>query len=168
MTQIIHCLNPIIDKDSRVLILGSIPSEESLRRRQHYAYPGNQFWKIILGIFNSELAYSYDERVAFLNRKHIALWDVLETCERVGSSDSAITHEVANDFNEFLVQFPEINLIFFNGKKAKKLFDKLSKNGTLGTMPCQVLPSTSPANTRSIESKISEWKVIKDRLDRPL
>ena len=167
MADTLRSLGPVVDDRAQVIILGTMPGSESLRRQQYYANPRNQFWRIIYSIFDSEQGLSYDEKVAFLKRNRIALWDVLETCEREGSLDSAIIQEVANDLDSLIKQFPGINHIFFNGKKAGKLFDKLRKNGTLVTMPCKVLPSTSPAYTISIESKISEWKVIKDRLDRP-
>jgi TDG/mug DNA glycosylase family protein len=91
---------PIIDETSRVLVLGTLPSEESFRRREYYGHPRNQFWRILANIYHVPLVETYPERVALLRQKQLALWDVLQRGERQGSLDQAIRHAVPNDFRE--------------------------------------------------------------------
>lgn len=152
---------PIADKDSRVLILGTMPSDESLRKQERYGHKSNQFWRIIFTLFNKRLPESYAEKNALLKEHHIAIWDVLESCECEGSLDSNIRNEKANDFKSFYKKYPRIKHIFFTGKKAEQLYKK-----HVGFEDCRTyitLPSPSSAHARMrLEEKIEKWQVLAD------
>jgi len=142
-----------------MLILGTMPGTKSLELNQYYGHSQNNFWKFIFTIFNKDFTADYETKKALLLKNKIALWDVLQYCDRVGSLDSAIKNEIANDFESFLKLHPNIKTILFNGQKAAAFFKKyvqLKKEYTLIT-----LPSTSPANAgKTFQSKLDEWKVI--------
>lgn len=104
---------PIANKNSRVLILGTMPGERSIEIKQYYGHKGNQFWKLMFDVFNAPFTDSYEERITLLVKNKIALWDVLSHCEREGSADSAIKNEIANDFKTFYKLYPEIKHVFF-------------------------------------------------------
>ena len=123
--QKISSFPPIIKKDSKILILGSIPGVKSLEMQQYYAHPQNKFWKIICEIFNEEFTTNYQQRIEILEKHHIALWDVIDTCERKGSLDSEIRNEEANKIEELLQNFPNIKAIFCNGQKSHKNLTKI-------------------------------------------
>lgn len=150
---------PISENDAAILILGTMPGEQSLQLQQYYGHARNNFWKIISSLFDENLPTDYKEKIRLLTQNKIALWDVLEACERQGSLDSAIKMEVANDFESFLKQHPNIKKIYFNGQKAASFFKKyvpISDGYSFTT-----LPSTSPANAgKSFEDKLNEWKII--------
>ena len=159
--QHIHSFDPIIDPDSRVLILGSMPGKISLEKGQYYAHPQNRFWDFIYSIFNTPINSDYEAKKAFLKSRKIALWDVIKDCQRSGSSDSKIINPVINDFASLLAQYPYIKSILFNGKKAEKLFNQNLNN--ISGIELKTLPSSSPANARiSRDQKLAEWEVIKD------
>ena len=158
----IEGLNPIIDNNARILILGSMPSTESLRTSEYYANPRNQFWRVIFSIFDSVFETSYVVKTSFLKGNRIALWDVIRSCDREGSSDSKITQVSINDFNSILTTYPKIAHLCFNGQKAFTVFQKGVKLNTSSQITLTVLPSSSPANARMpIEEKIREWAIIK-------
>ena len=162
-----HGFPPIAAPDARILILGSMPGKRSLEKYQYYAHPRNNFWPIILELFNSDKKLSYEQRKKFLHKNKIALWDVLKSCYREGSLDSDIdplTIE-ANDFKSFFMKHPKIKNVFFNGAKAEQIFKKeISKNLIdIENLTFHKLPSTSPAHAAmSREKKLSEWKIIKE------
>ena len=161
--QKISSFPPIINKDSKILILGSIPGVKSLEMQQYYAHPQNKFWKIICEIFNEEFTTNYQQRIEILEKHHIALWDVIDTCERKGSLDSEIRNEEANKIEELLQNFPNIKAIFCNGKKSHKNLQKIL--GKKFRMPIIVLPSTSPANAGlSYFDKLKSWYIILEKL----
>ena len=164
MARVINTLKRIIDENSRILILGTMPGPDSLKRKQYYANPRNRFWKIIYRIIDGcdEPPSDYKERIRFLKENGIALWDVLETCEREGANDSKIRNGKPNDFKTRLRKSPNLNCIFFNGKKAEQFFKNY---GCPEDVACIGLPSTSPANARmTLDDKIRRWSVIKDFL----
>jgi hypoxanthine-DNA glycosylase len=150
---------PISNNDANILILGTMPGTKSLEINQYYGHNQNNFWKFMFTILKEDFSTDYETRKALLQKNKIALWDVLQYCDRVGSLDSAIKNEIANDFETFLKQHPNIKTIFFNGQKAASFFKKyvhLEKTYQLIT-----LPSTSPANaSQSFQSKLDEWKII--------
>lgn len=152
---------PIIDERCRVLILGSMPSQISLAKQQYYANPQNQFWKIVFSVLGIPLPDSYKERRLILLEQGIGLWDVLASCIREGSSDSTIREEVVNDFTVILQEYPGIELLAFNGSKAKASWNK----HMLTRMPCEVelaqLPSSSSAYPKPLDQKIESWQIIK-------
>ena len=148
---------PIASQDASILILGTMPGTKSLELNQYYGHSQNNFWKFMFLIFKEDLSSDYETKKALLQKNNIAVWDVLQFCDRVGSLDSAIKNEIANDFETFLEEHPNIKTILFNGQKATAFFKKyvpLKKEYQLIT-----LPSTSPANaSKSFKSKLEEWQ----------
>ena len=138
-----HEFDAFFDKDSRVLILGTIPSPKSREQGFYYGHPQNRFWKVLADVLGEEFPQTVEERKGFLKRNHIALWDVLESCEIKGASDVSIRNARPNDMNRIL-QAADIRAIFATGAKAAQLYKKLC------FPECGVeavrLPSTSPAN----------------------
>ncbi|MEN2488574.1 DNA-deoxyinosine glycosylase [Flavobacterium sp. B11] len=154
---------PISSPTSKILILGTMPGTKSLELSQYYGHNQNNFWKFMFQILDEEFSNDYEIRKNLLIKNNIALWDVLQFCDRVGSLDSAIKNEIANDFESFLETHPKIENILFNGQKAEAFFKKyvhLNKEYKTFT-----LPSTSPANAgKTFQDKLNEWKVIKTLL----
>ena len=156
----VHPIAPVFDKDSKVLILGSFPSVRSREEGFFYGHPQNRFWKVTSKVFGDELPVTIDEKKAFLIRNHIAVWDVIGSCEIEGSSDSSIRNVTVNDLSVILGT-ADIRAIFLNGKKAeqyylKYLFPVLKRDAVC-------LPSTSPANAAwSLDKLTDAWKVIID------
>lgn len=138
-----HEFDAFFDKDSRVLILGTIPSPKSREQGFYYGHPQNRFWRVLADVLGEEFPQTVEERKGFLKRNHIALWDVLESCEIKGASDVSIRNARPNDMNRIL-QAADIRAIFATGAKAAQLYKKLC------FPECGVeavrLPSTSPAN----------------------
>ncbi len=158
----ITSFKPIVDKNCRILILGTMPSVKSLEKQQYYGNKQNHFWKIIYRLFNKDVEEDYERRKLFLLNHYIAVWDVLKSCDREGSSDSKITNPAANDFETFFNQYPEIKAVFFNGSKAEELFRKtvIGKMCLKEDLLFYRLPSTSPANAVPLKYKLDRWKVI--------
>jgi len=149
--------------DAKCLILGSMPGVESLRQKQYYAYPHNCFWKMMGELFSFDYKSSYEERINYLLKNHIALWDTVQCCVRPGSLDSDIKHALPNDFEKLFKDCPNITKVFFNGQTAHKLFLKHKKQMSLPELEFIPLPSTSPANAAtSYLQKLQAWKQIKD------
>ena len=113
--MIIHPIPPVFDKDSKILILGSFPSVKSREEAFFYGHPQNRFWKVLAGIFNEKLPQTTDEKREFLLRNHIAVWDVIGSCDIIGSSDASIRNVTANDISIILKE-ADIRLICVNGK----------------------------------------------------
>jgi TDG/mug DNA glycosylase family protein len=156
---------PIATRWSRVLILGTMPGKVSLRERQYYAHPQNAFWRIVGGILGFDPAGPYDVRVASVQSAGIAVWDVLKSCIRESSLDSAIepASVVPNDFAAFFADHPKIGRICFNGAKAEALFMKHARPTLVAGPELQYLrlPSTSPANASwSLPEKLRAWQAI--------
>lgn len=158
MENRISSFPPFIDSQSKILILGSIPGVKSLEKQQYYAHPQNKFWKIIFELFNEEFTEDYSERIDILKKNNIAIWDVIDSCERKGSLDSEIKNEEANQIGTLLESYPNIQAIFCNGGKSYKNLQKLL--GKNFRIPIYLLPSTSPLHTISFERKFEEWKKI--------
>ncbi|RNA62016.1 DNA-deoxyinosine glycosylase [Chryseobacterium nematophagum] len=158
MQNRISSFPPIIDDHSRILILGSIPGIKSLEKQEYYAHPQNKFWKIIFELFGEELTMDYTEKINMLKKKQIALWDVIDSCERKGSLDSEIRNEEANQIIELLEKYPNVKTIFCNGGKSYKNLQKIVGNNF--KTPFYLLPSTSPLHTISFERKFESWKLI--------
>jgi hypoxanthine-DNA glycosylase len=151
-------LPPIVGDDSRVLILGNMPSVMSLAARQYYGNPRNGFWRITGDIFWFDSSAAYDDRVASLCARGVAVWDVLRHCRREGSLDSAVERNsmVANDFEAFFDAQPAIDRVYFNGAAAEKNFGRLV--GIDRGLRYRRLPSTSPAQTMRYEDKLAAWR----------
>jgi len=156
---------PIARGDARVLVLGSMPSEASLRAGQYYAHRRNAFWPIMAALFEFDPAAAYAERAAALAAAGVALWDVLGACRRDGSLDTAIEPAtmVVNDFEAFFACHPKIARVFFNGGKAAELFRRRVPATALpqGLRETRRLPSTSPTNARlRFADKLAAWRVV--------
>ncbi len=156
--MIIHPIQPVYDKDSKVLILGSFPSVKSREEGFFYGHPQNRFWKVTASIFNEEIPRTPQEKKAFLIRNHIALWDVIGSCDIEGSSDSSIRNVKVNDISMILTT-ADIMTIYLNGKKAYHLYQKYMQPVINREGIC--LPSTSPANAAwNIDKLKQAWNVI--------
>lgn len=146
---------PIIGTNPRVLILGSMPSVTSLSKNEYYGFAHNRFWKFMSQIFACELP-TYEDKKTLIENNSIILWDVIQSCEREGSLDSAIRHEVVNDIDSLVKDYPSLSYVVCNGKKAYDLYQKHFSHIAL---PCISLPSTSNANrTIKEEELFEEWK----------
>ena len=154
-----HNIEPVYDEHSEILILGSFPSVKSRENRFFYGHPKNRFWKVISAVHGDNAPQTVDEKRKFLLMHHIAVWDVIKSCDITGSSDSSIRNVTANDIYRIL-DVADIKKIFVNGRKAEELYKKYIFPQTKKEAVC--LPSTSPANAAwSLERLIKEWKVIK-------
>lgn len=155
----IHGFPPIADPSARLLILGSMPGTESLRANQYYAHPRNALWRIVGDFLGTGLGESYPARCERLMSTGIALWDVLASCTRAGSLDTAISDALANDFAVFLAAHPHITHIYFNGATAEKSFRRLVLPSLEPrAIRYQRLPSTSPAHAAlSYAEKLAAW-----------
>lgn len=158
---------PISREDARILILGSMPSRESLARQEYYAHPRNAFWPIVCGLLSISSG-EYPERIAGLRERHVAVWDVLKACFRSSSLDSDIDDRtiVTNDFEGFLKAHTDIGRIYFNGAKAESVYRRRvlpALPSELASKRLQRLPSTSPAHAGlSLAEKTRAWRVILD------
>jgi len=153
-----HPIPPLFDHNSTILILGSFPSVKSREACFFYGHPQNRFWRVTAGVFGEAPPTSVDEKKSFLLRNHIALWDVIGSCEIDGSSDSSIRNVTVNDLSVILGT-ADIQEIFLNGKKADQLYRKYLFPVVKRDGIC--LPSTSPANAAwNMEKLLDAWKII--------
>lgn len=153
----IIAFEPIAPPNARILILGSMPSEASLRQGFYYGHPRNAFWRILSETFGAPLPGSIPEKRALLEANGVALWDVLHSCVRQGSLDSAIRDMEVNDFAALFARCPGIRRVLLNGGTAKKVFLKYGAQA-LQHREWVALPSTSPAYTLSYERKLAQWR----------
>ena len=164
---------PIINNKTKVLILGSMPSEKSLEANQYYAFKHNKFWKIMHKLIGVDEEQTYALRCEKLLQSGIGLWDVISTCERKGSLDSAIVMPKPNDFKTLLQKYNSLQAICFNGQKAHTIFARnfISKRSLnylpeLEKIALHKLPSTSPAHASlKFEGKLKCWQIITQYLD---
>jgi double-stranded uracil-DNA glycosylase len=155
----IHSFAPLSADDAETLILGTMPSEASLKHREYYGHPRNQFWRIISSILGMDWHMPYHDRCQALIRHRLALWDVVAHCERQGSLDSNILNEMPNALDDFLGSHTMIKRIVFNGGPAQKLFRRHFPGLMSGPFDFHVLYSTSPACARySFDEKLRCWK----------
>lgn len=155
-----HTIEPVYNRNSKILILGSFPSVKSRETGFYYGHKQNRFWKVISEILDDNCPDTIDEKREFLKRHNIALWDVIASCDIVGSADSAIKNETPNDI-DIILNNSNVKKIFTNGTTAYKLFCKYNKG-----LSAEKLPSTSPANAAfSLERLIDEWGIIKNFLN---
>lgn len=153
-----HNIQPVYDENSKILILGSFPSVKSRESKFFYGHPQNRFWKLMAALMNSEVPDTVDEKKKFLLDNHIAVWDVIESCEIVGSSDSSIKNVVPNNI-EIILEKADIRMIICNGNKSFQLYRKYLEDRTKRSAVC--MPSTSPANASyQMERLIESWQKI--------
>lgn len=154
------CFPPVVNAQTRVLILGSLPGEASLAAQQYYAHPQNQFWRLLSAVLQVELGnLAYHDRLQTLLKYGIGLWDVLARAHRAGSLDSAIREKQYNDLQRLLADLPQLALAAFNGQTAGKAVVHLP-----ATLPFYILPSSSPAYTLSFEAKKQQWLILRTYL----
>lgn len=166
MPATIHSFPPLIAADTRVLILGSMPGEISLRMNQYYAHRQNMFWKIMGELIGAGPELDYGQRIARLQASKIGLWDVLMSCQRNGSLDSAIEHASIqpNDLATLYAEHPGLTHVFFNGAKAEEIYrgfvlPKLAADQA--HLHYERLPSTSPAHAAmSYQEKLKAWSKV--------
>lgn len=157
-----HTFEPVYDEQSRVLVLGTFPSVKSREHQFFYGHPQNRFWKVIAAIINDEVPVTIQEKKELLLSHHIAVWDVIQSCDIIGSSDSSIRNVVPSDINRILEQ-ASIKKIYGNGAKACELYDRYLLPDV--NEPIFRLPSTSPANAAwSLERLVGEWKVVYEQV----
>lgn len=155
-----HGFDPVFDKNSKILILGSFPSVKSRETSFYYGHPQNRFWAVLSAVYCETVGTTIEEKYAFLLRNRIALWDVIASCTIIGSSDSSIQNVIVNDLRVILIE-SDIQKIFVNGKTAAKLYDQGIK--PLIQRDALVLPSTSPANAAFTRDKLIEaWSIIRE------
>ena len=160
---IVHPIPPLYDSASRILILGSFPSVKSREAQFFYGHPQNRFWRVVSEILGEPCPGTVPEKRSMLIRNHIALWDVIHSCEITGSSDASIRNAVPNDLTEIL-SHADIRAIFVNGGTAYRLYRQHIEKAT--GREAVLLPSTSPANAAwSVERLIGPWSAIKEYLD---
>ncbi len=160
MKHVTHTFGPWFDEQSRVLILGTMPSPKSREEGFYYAHRQNRFWRVLPAVYElPPLVGDVERQKQFLTEHHLALWDVLASCDIQGASDASIKNPVPNDMNEILSR-AQIRAIFVTGTKAGSLYRKycLPQCG----VPATVLPSTSPANCAvSLDQLCDQYKVIR-------
>ena len=162
LSHITHESIPIfIDNESKVLILGSLPSVKSREDGFYYAHKRNRFCLVLSRLFNEEEPLTVKERKSFLKKHHIALYDVIYECDIHGSSDASITNVKVIDIENILKTYPNIKCIAINGGKAKQLFDRYLLDKVKQDIKVIYLPSTSPANAKTVvDELIQHYSVI--------
>jgi hypoxanthine-DNA glycosylase len=148
-----------------VLVLGTLPGEESLRQVKYYAHPRNLFWPIVHALFGATPSEIYEERLAFVIGRRIALWDVCAAAERRASLDTEIKREIPNAIHDLLDANSGIRTVAFNGGTARRLYDRhfIRRSG----LTYLHLPSTSPAHaSRSFAEKLALWQALREALER--
>lgn len=158
-THVTHEFGPVYDKNSKILILGSLPSVKSRQQQFYYGHPQNRFWKVLSAALGESIGGSVDEKKRIMLKNHIALWDVIQSCDIIGSSDSSIKNVKENDISVIL-DAADIKAIFLNGAKAYELFKKYCGGIEDRNEPPAILklPSTSPANAAwKTQQLIEAW-----------
>ena len=157
--HLMHTFPPVFDEMSKILILGSFPSVKSRENNFYYGHPQNRFWKVLARVYETEIPMTIEEKKDFLLGHNIAVWDVIESCTIVGSSDASIKDVVVNDFTRILKN-NSIEQIYVNGGKAYELYHRYAE-AMIGIKAIK-LPSTSPANASWNLDKLSDaWMVIR-------
>jgi len=158
-THVTHEFAPIADQDTKILILGSFPSVKSREQSFYYGHPQNRFWKLLASVLECDVPMTIEEKKVMLKVHGIGVWDVIESCDIRGSSDSSIRNVIPAKIPELLSDFPNIRAVFVNGRLAEKLYKKYIYPETgIRSIP---LPSTSPANAAySLERLQEHWKKI--------
>lgn len=153
-----RAFDPVVDGDTRLLILGSLPGEASLKTAQYYAHPRNGFWPLIGGVLGEDLsALRYGQRLNRLKARGVGLWDVIASAERSGSLDAAIQSPEAADLRGLAASLP-LRAIAFNGGLSARLGRRIL--GDLPEIELIALPSSSPAHARSLSEKAKSWAIL--------
>ncbi len=156
-----HSFAPVVNADTRILILGSLPGDASLAQQQYYAHPQNRFWHLLSEVVAINLVeLPYQDKLACLLQHEIGLWDVVASAQRRGSLDSQIREHQQNDLPGLIATLPRLELIAFNGGTAAKIGTKILAN-MRATQRQLILPSSSPAYTLPYAQKLERWKELK-------
>ena len=154
---------PIVDDRTRVLILGSLPGDASLKAAQYYAHPRNAFWPLIGELLGEALPpLSYEDRLDRLKARGVGLWDVIASAERSGSLDAAIRSPEAADLQGLVARLPLLSAVAFNGGLAAKLGRRILAD--MASITLIDLPSSSPAHAISLSAKAESWAILSDFL----
>ena len=160
-----HPFPPVYDENSRVLILGSLPSVRSRQEGFFYGHPRNRFWQVLSQLLSEPLPTDIPQKQALLLRRNIALWDVISRCEITGSSDASIRSVTPADLQS-LVSRSQIDHVFLNGQAAARVYQRYQADAL--ALPYTVLPSTSPANAAyPLGTLVDCWQPVADALSRP-
>lgn len=156
--RVYHTLKPVFTAESRVLILGTMPSPKSRETGFYYGHPQNRMWKVLAGVFGDAAPSSNGEKIDFLKKHYIAMWDVLAECDINGAQDSSIKNPEPNDIN-IILKNSRVKNIFAAGKTAGELYKKYCLDRT--GIQAVTLPSTSPANCAySLDRLIESYSII--------
>lgn len=163
-----RAFDPVVDANTRLLILGSLPGEASLKAGQYYAHPQNGFWRLIGGVIDRpDLAgQPYEDRLDILKTRSIGLWDVIAEAERIGSLDTAIRLPRLADLKGLIAALPRLEAIAFNGGKAAREGARVLGPET-GNLVRLTLPSSSPAMARPLDWKAEQWAVLRAHIFLP-
>ena len=155
-------LLPIEKEDSEILVLGTLPGKKSLELGEYYSNPSNKFWDILSEIYKKPIPTSYKEKIEWLHKQKLALWDILKAAIRNGSLDNNIQHPEANDIIGFISAHPHLRMIVFNGSKSQEYFNNYIGNTSIPIgIKLLTLPSTSSANTHlTFNEKVKQWSKI--------
>ncbi len=153
--------DPVVDADTRLLILGSLPGDASLRAARYYAHPRNAFWRLLGGVLGEDLdTLAYEARLERLKARRIGLWDVIASAERSGSLDAAIRSPQAADLRGLVAGLPELRAVAFNGGLAARLGRRILEDQA--GLVLLDLPSSSPAHARPLAEKAARWAALSD------
>ncbi|TVY10799.1 DNA-deoxyinosine glycosylase [Paenibacillus cremeus] len=161
----LHGLAPVAAEHCTLLLLGTMPGEASLLAQQYYGHPRNHAWPLLYGLLDGGTPEAaYEARIGFALSRGVALWDVLQACERAGSLDSAIRKPEANDFSAFFAQYPRLTHVFFNGSEAERLYRRqvAPQLGAGDSRTYTALPSSSPARALSLTVKLQAWQPVRE------
>ncbi|WP_249870600.1 DNA-deoxyinosine glycosylase [Oceanobacillus saliphilus] len=167
MVEKLNSFPPVLPREPKVLILGSMPGGMSLAKDEYYGNPRNHFWPIMFHLFNVQPLEDYENKIKFIKSHGIALWDSIGSCYREGSLDASIREEEPNDIMGLLQDYPSIQLIACNGTKSYQTFTKNFPKENLRAVEVVKMPSTSPIPgryTKTFEGKVEEWSKILDYL----
>ncbi len=153
--------DPVVDADTRLLILGSLPGDASLRAARYYAHPRNAFWRLLGGVLGEDLdTLAYEARLERLKARRIGLWDVIASAERSDSLDAAIRSPQAADLRGLVAGLPELRAVAFNGGLAARLGRRILEDQA--GLVLLDLPSSSPAHARPLAEKAARWAALSD------
>lgn len=156
--RVSHPFEPVVFPDSRVLILGTMPSVQSRAHHFYYGHPQNRFWPLLACLFDEQIPQTITEKKELLHQYGIALWDVIQSCQIRKSEDQSIKTPVINPVEHVIAHYP-IQVVLANGQAAARLYNQhIMKKANL---PCVALPSTSPANARwTLDKLVEAWRAI--------
>ncbi len=159
-----RCFDPVVDQNTRLLVLGSLPGEQSLARNEYYGNRQNRFWMLMSEVIGVDLVgLEYAARLRTLLAHGVGLWDVVAEAQREGSLDSRIRERADNDLQALVASLPNLKAIAFNGGTAARLGVKVLGEYA-NRLDVIALPSSSPAYTLAYAEKLKEWRQLRERL----